>query len=111
MSAIQWPGVIKLSQSDEMHYIANEQQWRAFQGNHLSIPEDTLIDSQGHLYCLNGSRLTEDHRACPPVALGEFIHLVQLHAQSLNQCCSAKIGFKTLAQGLALVQYLTEQDT
>ena len=129
MTNIYWPAVVKLTQNDELLYLATKRDWLelACLYQHHFSENDTLIDSSGATYqIVNDSlhqldRPKEDQLLVAgfpglalkqePISLTEFIQLVRAHAQAVGQCCSAKLAFSTLAQGIDMVKYLDEQDT
>jgi len=120
MSDIEWPAVVKLSQNDELLYLAHQRDWLelACLYQHHFTEEDQLLDSAGHRYLISANPRTvhEDPVGELPqlllqvqnLSLTDFIKWVQNHATAQGQCCVAKLAFTTIGQGMEIVRTLEE---
>jgi hypothetical protein len=120
MSHIEWPAVVKLTQNDELIYLAHQRDWLelACLYQHHFIDTDQLLDSKGQTYLISAhpQKIHEDPVGELPqllrqeqgLALTEFIKWVQNHAQALGQCCVSKLAFTTISQGIEIVRTLDD---
>jgi len=109
---ISWPAVIKYQGDDELTYVHTEKEWLSDAGSHLyhHRDDDQLIDSSGRIFSLNH---VDDNTIMPEntgkqILLEDFIRLVRIHASSSHRCCIEKINFRTIAEGISLVNSLKE---
>ena len=133
MTEIHWPAVVKLVQNDELLYLPQKRDWLelACLYQRQFSDDDYLIDNMGHKYHIVGpsspknaqspvNALDADESPVvlfpwlqaqhSDISITEFVQLVRFHAQATGQCCSAKLAFSTIDQGIAMVKYLEEQD-
>ncbi|MCH1929599.1 DUF4144 domain-containing protein [Shewanella sp. A25] len=121
MAEIEWPAIIKLTENDEMLYLAHQRDWLeiACLNQHHFINTDLLLDSKGQQYLISAAPTDENE---DPIAelpkllkqeqklpLTDFIKWVQNHANAIGQCCIAKLAFTTISQGIDIVRSLDEQ--
>ena len=103
---INWPAVLKFDGDEELIYIGSEQEWLHEGESHLynHQGDDYLIDRCGQIFSLVHSDDNIDPESTgKQMALDEFIRLVRIHASSSHRCCIEKIGFRTIAEGIDLV--------
>jgi len=107
---INWPAVIKYHGDNELTYVGSESAWN----RDADLPvfdyeiSDSLIDSDGCVYALDNK---DSGVVCPVLAndnisVNEFIKLVKLHASAQGECCIEKIMFKSIAEGMKIVESL-----
>jgi len=110
---INWPAVIKYHSDDELAYVASESAWNS--DADLSAfdyeKSDVLIDSHGHVYRLDykESGIVHPIFASNIISLYEFIKLVKLHASAQGECCIEKIVFRSVKEGMQLVDSMGEK--
>lgn len=109
---INWPAVIQCDGDDELTYVGSKQEWlrdgESLLYNHSG--DDHLIDSSGHIFKLDHLHNNRIHPANTGkhVTLDEFIRLVRIHASCAHRCCIEKISFRTIAEGISLVDSINE---
>ena len=123
MQTICWPAIIKQQDSEELIYLASERDWLEFccLQPHISEHRDQLLDSAGLTFdiviepvlqstLVHGSQPTADlpqlEISQQPIDIVSFIHLVRQHAVLNGHCCSAKLIFSDIKQGIETVAYL-----
>ena len=107
LSLIVWPAVINFEGDDELCYVDSEQVWmqdaESLLYNHRG--QDRLIDSNGSIYGLE--RRHDDHIEVTVtgarIRLSDFIKQVRIHASNSHRCCIEKISFRSIAEGIRLV--------
>ena len=107
LSMIPWPAVIKFEGDDELCYVDSERTWiqeaESLLYNHRG--NDQLIDSNGCIY--NLERRHDDHievvESGEQIRLSDFIKQVRIHASCSHRCCIEKINFRSIAEGIRLV--------
>lgn len=111
---VSWPAIIKYHRDDELTYIASEAQWaRDPDLSEFTYEEnDALIDHNGRVYMLNKTinDVVQPLATQNIVTLHQLTRLVQRHAAVKGECCIEKIGFKNIADGIALVASLNKDD-
>ena len=109
---INWPAVIKYHGENELTYVSSELEWNSDADlSEFNYGEsDRLIDSGGHVYHLEDKDsgyiypiLTES-----TIPLYEFLSLVKLHASAQGECCIEKMMFKSIAEGMKIVESLSQ---
>ena len=120
MQNICWPAILQFDQDDELMYLSCYQDWLSFicVNQHTVGKKDKLIDSAGHIYNII-TPLPQDPSLDTRVAelprlmkLNKNINVLQMlpivrqYGQLQGHCCSAKIIFTTIAQGIATVAEL-----
>ena len=111
ISDIRWPAVIKFEGDDELCYVDSEQAWIQDAGsllyNHRG--NDQLIDSDGCIYDLE--RRHDDHIEAVDsgerIELSDFIKRVRIHASCAHRCCIEKISFRSIAEGIRLIDSMS----
>ncbi|WP_076540657.1 DUF4144 family protein [Shewanella sp. UCD-KL21] len=123
MQSICWPAVIKQQTSDELIYLASDRDWLEFccLAAHITDTTDKLLDSEGHIFDISINSTTD---TCQPITVAElpqlalstqaidlvtFIRYVRQHAQLNGHCCSAKLIFTTIRQGIETVEFLESE--
>lgn len=131
---VSWPAILQSEQHDELIYIKDQSSWYTFnsENNHTLHPDDRLIDSHGVVFLVHGSKINSlispQKIASSPSALdvptidastgttpskmavSELLPLVRQFAQYQDHCCSSKIGFNTISEGIELVNELIKLD-
>lgn len=111
---IDWPAVLQYEGDDELTYIASEQDWmrdaRTYLYNHSG--SNYLIDSNGSIFNLDkvNSDTVNPRYSGNDMALKDFVKLVRIHASTANRCCIEKISFRTIAEGISLIESLSDPD-
>jgi hypothetical protein len=124
---VLWPAILKLEQSRELIYLESKSDWTAYacQNAAMMDPLDRLIDLQGWVFNINsGNQFTipfDDQgqeqlvKQLPSLVVIEqqmtalqLIPLVRQYAELLELCCSAKLVFSSISQGIALVASLEQ---
>ena len=96
-----WPAIIKLTDNDELLYIADLAQWHSDEDLHFIGYEqlDMLIDSAGAIHYLD--KCNSDRSLPNPtgeyIELARAIDLVKAHFSSVGACCAAKITARSVA--------------
>ncbi|MDO6620321.1 MULTISPECIES: DUF4144 family protein [unclassified Shewanella] len=123
MQSICWPAVIKQQSCDELIYLASDRDWLEFccLTPHIAGTCDKLLDSEGNTFDISINSATDTSQpitvaALPQLALSTqaidlmtFIHYVRQHAQLNGHCCSAKLIFSTIRQGIETVEFLESE--
>ena len=112
ISMILWPAVIKFEGDDELCYIDSERTWiqdaESLLYNHRG--NDRLIDSMGCIYKLE--RRQDDHieavNSGQQISLSDFIKHVRIHASCAHRCCIEKINFRSIAEGIRLIDSMKD---
>jgi hypothetical protein len=111
---IDWPAVIQYEGDDELTYIASEEEWARDSATYLynHTGNSFLIDSKGDIFSLgsNESDAATISNTGDRISLGGFIRLVRIHASTVNRCCIEKISFRTIADGVKLIDSMNEQE-
>lgn len=110
--SIDWPAVIKCAGEDELTYVSSGQVWASDADLHACRyrKDDYLVDSRGRVFRIVGI----DNGVTAPVYTGDiisqasFINLLRDHAAVAGQCCIEKIVTGSVAEGIALVQSLSD---
>jgi len=121
MQLIQWPAILQFDQDDELMYLANYQDWLSFIcANQFTVcVRDKLIDSAGYIYHIETAEQVDasnNNVAQLPylvkqdrlMNLLQMLPLVRQFGQFQGHCCSAKIIFTTIEQGIATVAELEQ---
>lgn len=122
MQQIHWPAILKFDQDDELMYLANHQDWLSFicANQYTVCFQDRLIDSSGDIYLIEKplaeTTATEKsiaqlpHLVKQPQSINvlQMLPLVRQYGQFQGHCCSAKIVFTTIEQGIATVAELEQ---
>jgi hypothetical protein len=116
MQQIHWPAILQFDQDDELMYLVNYQDWLGFIcANQFTVhAEDKLIDNAGHVYSIQKHPPQDPSVAELPVLVKlsqdmsvlQLLPLVRQYGQFQGHCCSAKIVFTTIEQGIATVAEL-----
>ncbi|ARD21046.1 DUF4144 family protein [Shewanella japonica] len=123
MLSICWPAIIKQQTSEELIYLANQTDWLEYccLQLHLISSNDRLLDSEGSTFdiVIEAQAHPQQHQANHPTAelpqlrasqhpidLVTFIQYVRTHATLNDHCCSAKLVFTDIKQGIDTVAYL-----
>ncbi|WP_285163295.1 DUF4144 family protein [Shewanella goraebulensis] len=122
MYTIYWPAIIKQQHSEELIYLASDRDWLEFccLQPHIDGSQDKLLDSAGVTFDIviqplqkfnsTPSSATADLPQLiisqRPIDLVSFIHYVREHAVLNGHCCSAKLVFSDIKQGIETVAYL-----
>jgi hypothetical protein len=107
ISMIHWPAVISFEGDDELCYIDSELAWRQDAESLLyhHSGNDQLIDSSGCIYKLE--RRHDEQIVTvgsgERIGLTDFIKRVRIHASCSHRCCIEKINFRSIAEGIRLV--------
>ena len=122
MQKIHWPAILQFDQDDELMYLASYQDWLAFIcANQFTVQtKDRLIDSQGQVYAINTQiQIDSSINTCiaelpqlikrdQDISVLQLLVLVRQYGQFQGHCCSAKIIFTTIEQGIATVAELEQ---
>ncbi|WP_445776469.1 DUF4144 family protein [Shewanella sp.] len=122
MQQIHWPAIIKFDQDDELMYLANHQDWLSFicANKYTVCVQDQLIDSSGDVYLIEKpiaetttiensvAHLPQLIKQPQPINVLQLLPLVRQYGQLQGHCCSAKIVFTTIEQGIATVAELEQ---
>ncbi|GGP92130.1 DUF4144 family protein [Shewanella ulleungensis] len=122
MQQIHWPAILKFDQDDELMYLANHQDWLSFicANQYTVCLQDALIDSSGHVYLIekplaehtsidtNVAQLPNLVKQPQPINILQMLPLVRQFGQFQGHCCSSKIVFTTIEQGIATVAQLEQ---
>ncbi|GGQ24560.1 DUF4144 family protein [Shewanella litoralis] len=122
MQQIHWPAILKFDQDDELMYLANHQDWLSFicANQYTVCVQDTLIDSSGDIYLIakpqpehtsidtSVAQLPHLVKQPQPINVLQMLPLVRQYGQFQGHCCSAKIVFTTIEQGIATVAELEQ---
>ncbi|MDD8061137.1 MULTISPECIES: DUF4144 family protein [Shewanella] len=122
MPQIHWPAILKFDQDDELMYLANHQDWLSFicANQDTVCLQDKLIDSSGHIYRIQKpptkqtsidncvAQLPELVKQPQRISVLQLLPLVRQYGQFQGHCCSAKIVFATIEQGIATVAELEQ---
>jgi len=100
-----WPAIIKLTDDDELLYIADLAQWHSDDDLHFIGYQqlDMLIDSAGAIHHFpNSCSKCDSERSLPnptgeSIELARAINLVKAHFSSVGACCAAKITARSVA--------------
>ncbi|QSX30526.1 hypothetical protein JYB88_02365 [Shewanella cyperi] len=114
---IHWPAIIKLVNSDELLLLESPRDWLeiACLYQHSFQEGDCLADSDGQQYRISAPEAQQDSPVAHlpnlspqsfPLTPLELLPWVRAHALAAGQCCIAKLGFTTVAQGIELVRSL-----
>ncbi|ABE56257.1 conserved hypothetical protein [Shewanella denitrificans OS217] len=122
-----WPAILKLEQTKELIYLESKSDWIAYAclNSQMMDPLDRLIDLQGWIFNIkdanqftmqSGEQGQEQVvKQLPSLVATEqqmtalqLIPLVRQYAEFLEQCCSAKLVFNSISQGIALVASLEQ---
>jgi len=117
INEINWPAIIKLVNSDELLVLESPRDWleMACLYQHSFQEGDCLADSDGRQYKISAGQPLPDSPVAQLPNLDrqnsrltplELLPWVRAHALAAGQCCIAKLGFTTVAQGIALVRSL-----
>ncbi|PMG79337.1 hypothetical protein BCU84_05430 [Shewanella sp. 10N.286.51.B7] len=123
MDNICWPAIIKQQESEELIYLASERDWLEFccLQPHIYDHQDQLLDTAGLTFDIvieptidsslmqvpqPTAELPQLEISQHPIDIVSFIHLVRQHAVLNGHCCSAKIVFSDVKQGIEAVAYL-----
>jgi hypothetical protein len=110
---IAWPAVIKYEGDDELTFIGSEKEWMRDSGSYLYNHTGTsfLIDSKGAIFSLvnNDNGTIRPYLTGDKINLEDFTRLVRIHASTANRCCIEKISFRNIADGVKLIESLSEQ--
>lgn len=112
ISIISWPAVIKFEGDDELCYVDSERTWihdaESLLYNHRG--NDQLIDSDGCIFDLE--RRSDDHievvDSGERIRLSDFIKQVRIHASCSHRCCIEKINFRSIAEGIRLIDSMND---
>ncbi|AZG72035.1 DUF4144 domain-containing protein [Shewanella livingstonensis] len=120
MQQVHWPAILKFDQDDELMYLANKQDWLSFIcANQFTLQtSDKLIDSVGHAYTIQ-THAQQSSNTCvaelpslvkqsQDVSVLQLLPLVRQYGQFQGHCCSAKIVFTTIEQGIATIAELEQ---
>ncbi|MBB1268882.1 DUF4144 family protein [Shewanella sp. SR44-3] len=126
-SDVIWPAIIKLQQTEELVYLACKSAWIDYVllEQHVMDPQDELIDSQGWVYALKSpdqltmqscpGQKTQLVKQLPSIVATEqqmtslqLIPLVRQYAAFLEQCCSAKLAFNRISEGIEIIAALEQ---
>ena len=104
---VNWPGIIKYADDDELIYIADQARWDSDAELYASVYDDSdcLIDSDGHIYRLTG-RIND--RVSPAfsgesMALLDILGLIKGHAAQSGSCCVAKLYAPTIHDAFVML--------
>lgn len=109
---VNWPGIIKYADDDELIYIADQAQWDGDAELHSSVYDETdcLIDSSGHIY-----RLTRRINDCvspdftgDSMALLDILGLIKGHVAQSGSCCVAKLYAPTINDAFIILASFDE---
>jgi two-component sensor histidine kinase len=110
-SVIDWPAVIVYDGDDELVYVESEKAWLSEAESLLYNikANDCLIDSRGNIFKLARVHdAIETERTGEQITLDAFIRLVRIHASNSHRCCIEKISFRTIAEGIKLIDSMDE---
>jgi hypothetical protein len=124
---VLWPAILKLQQTNELIYLESKSDWVEYAclNSQMMAPLDRLIDLQGWEFNVKGaSQFTMQSgdqeqeqvvKQLPSLVATkeqmtalQLIPLVRQYAEFLEQCCSAKLVFNSISQGIALVASLEQ---
>jgi hypothetical protein len=121
MQHIHWPAILQFDQDDELMYLANHQDWLSFIcANQFTVClHDKLIDTAGCIYHIetaeqvavannNVAQLPYLVKQDQQMNVLQMLPLVRQFGQFQGHCCSAKIIFTTVEQGIATVAELEQ---
>ncbi|MBB1389132.1 DUF4144 domain-containing protein [Shewanella sp. SG44-6] len=122
MQQVHWPAILKFDQDDELMYLVNHQDWLSFIcANQFTLDaNDKLIDSVGHVYGIQtqSQQLTSVNSSVAELpsllkhsddmSVLQLLPLVRQYGQFQGHCCSSKIIFTTIEQGIATVAELEQ---
>ncbi len=111
---IKWPAVVKYDGDDELTFIGSENEWMRDSASCLYNHTGTsfLIDSKGAVFSLvnNENGTISPRHTGNTISLEDFTRLVRIHASTVNRCCIEKISFRTIADGVKLIDSMSEQE-
>jgi hypothetical protein len=109
---INWPAVINCEGDDELTYIDSEEEWKRSSSSYLynHTGSSYLIDSNGVIFSLssNESGAITASNTGDTISLEDLIRLVRIHASTVNRCCIEKISFRKIADGVKLIDSMSE---
>jgi len=122
MQHIHWPAILQFDQDDELMYLPNYQDWLSFicANQYTVCTQDKLIDSIGHIYHIqkhlpldpsidaNVTELPQLIKLDQNMSVIQMLPIVRQYGQFQGHCCSAKIIFTTIEQGIATVAELEQ---
>lgn len=122
MQQIHWPAILQFDQDDELMYLANQQDWLSFIcANQYNVCfQDKLIDSSGSIFLINKplnskacaeqnvAQLPNLVKQAQPISLLQMLTIVRHYGQFQGHCCSAKIMFTSIEQGINTVAELEQ---
>lgn len=109
---INWPAVIIYDGDDELVYVESEKAWlseaESLLYNHKH--NDYLVDSSGYVLSLAliDDTIKTEHTG-EQISLEAFTRLVRIHASNSHRCCIEKISFRSIADGIKLVESMDQE--
>jgi len=111
---VKWPAVIRYHGDDELTCVGSAAEWKRDADSLIyhHRGNNDLIDSDGRVYSIVPAQqhgfiyVASDER----VTLEDFIRLVRVHASSTHRCCIEKISFRSIAEGIALVASMADDN-
>ena len=107
---INWPAFIKYAGADELALVTDDAVWRREYRQSACDPADFLVDSDGHLFALQGNSgegiaPLPRHQHIDPEAIGQ---LLRNHFAAIGECCIARLPAMPAAEALRLLQETDE---
>ena len=115
MQDIHWPAIIKQQDNEGLIYLASEIDWLEYccLTPYIIHSTDQLLDTKGNTYDIafkETNQTTDDilqlTLSIQPISLLTLIEDVKLHAQLNGHCCSSKLFFTSIKQGIETVEFL-----
>ena len=108
---IDWPAVVVYDGDDELVYVESAKAWsreaESLLYNHKA--NDYLIDSSGYIFNLAlGNDAIDTEYTGQKITLETFLRRVRIHASNSHRCCIEKINFRTIAEGIKLIDSMNE---
>jgi len=105
---VSWPAIIKLSNCDELIYLAdlNSLNEFAFESYQPLSQTDYLIDTQGQQFSIGQSPLSVTCSFSHVVELHGLNDLVKLHYAQAGQCCISKIHIENADAAIAAIKHM-----
>lgn len=109
---VNWPGIIKHADEDELTYVSDQSGWDDDADlHHFAYDEsDYLVDSSGMIYGL--TTRFDNHVKPEPrdesMTLQDILGLIKAHAAQKGSCCVAKLYAPTIDDAFKIVESLNE---
>jgi hypothetical protein len=109
---VNWPGIIKHSDDDELVYVVGQSEWDNDEDLHYTEYDesDYLIDSSGNIYTLTkrSNKCVQPEANGDSMSLKDILGLVKAHAAQKGSCCVSKLYAPTISDAFKIVESLDE---